>query len=148
MVRNMMAQCECYAHVLQHVQIADLANIIHEYVSAELRRDQNIIKFNDKHGVFSIEFSKHPMPMMWASNCNEIKFFNFIIFITDPKRTNLCSEIFHCHEVAQLDGYFHTCPYSERENFKKILAENIQTAHEIITAEETGGHLHPDPRII
>lgn len=162
----MVHKCACNKRLLIHIPITDLVNIIHDYAAVTQRTNQNEIEIRDGHGSFRISFGTgyylngvfgdHMMIFIcyndstlgWRYDCNGA------LWSCGPyEDRHICAEVFRDSgwilRCIQYDGIWKASDtLMVRKKYKARLRACIKNLWRIFYAEETGGHLHPDPRII
>lgn len=139
-------KCGCNAVVLEHIQIVDLANIVHEYAAVKRHGRVNYIGI-DISG-FRYNTYYYVLGMGLVINCMDLKkneycrTWNGNVSYTGPDI--LCADVFHPH--SQFKG-LNWLALNYNSHLHMALDEFAKTMYQILLAEETGSHLHPDPRV-
>lgn len=149
-----MARCSCYSDVIHHIPIADLADIVHEYMKVAPRVDKNHITIPDGGCMFDIWFETDTFRYISISYTTPLRGKRYTVWHNNGY--SFLNQFSHmCASIFQWPDMFSQCiDYSEikqssssrsccKKQKRKVRA-CINAAHRILSAEETNGHAHPD----
>lgn len=139
--------CACRAHVLTHIPIAGLADIVHEYAAAESRSYEPELAFVCCAKKFTIHMRTGHSDQPYIHISDD---FGTNAYMRITACARLCSTFFSVDKCIGIyspdfDTYY---VWRDFPHVKDQFDKSIKMAYKILLAEETGGHLHPDPRLV